>query len=105
MPTIHVADPQGRTRGIAAVPGKSLMETLRDRGGMNAAAICSGQCPCATCHAHVDPVSLDRLPRQAAEAFEPVAFSAHDRPDSRLSRQLPVTEALDGLTGTLAPGA
>lgn len=103
MPTIHATDRQGRTRDIAAVPGESLMETLRDRGGMDVAAICGGQCSCATCHVYVDAAWLDRLPKQAPDEFELVEFSAHYRPESRLACQIPVTEALDGLAVTLAP--
>lgn len=61
---------------------------------------CGGQAQCATCHVLVDPDTLDRV-----EAMEPdgdedcmLDFTACSRgPNSRLSCQLTVTEALDGL--------
>ncbi|MFN6979844.1 MAG: 2Fe-2S iron-sulfur cluster-binding protein [Gemmobacter sp.] len=103
MPTIHATDRNGTTIAIEARTGESLMETLRDRGGMDVAAICGGLCSCATCHVHVDPAWIDRLPPQAPEEYELVEFSAHYRSTSRLSCQIPVTDMLDGLRVTLAP--
>jgi len=60
-------------------------------------AECGGSCACATCHVYVDEKWFDKLPnKESAEedmldmAFEPKKFS-------RLSCQLTVSDALDGL--------
>ncbi|MFF9074182.1 2Fe-2S iron-sulfur cluster-binding protein [Streptomyces sp. NPDC014735] len=61
-------------------------------------AQCGGNAQCATCHVYVDESCVDRL-----EAIEPNEDSMLDfaasprRPNSRLSCQLPVTEAFEGL--------
>ncbi|QBY01257.1 2Fe-2S iron-sulfur cluster binding domain-containing protein [Rhodophyticola sp. CCM32] len=104
MPMIHATDRQGQTHDIMANEGASLMETLRDKGGLDIAAICGGMCACATCHVHVAPDWMDKLPEAEPDETELVEFSpAYEEARSRLSCQIPVTEALDGLTLTLAP--
>ncbi|MCU4652107.1 2Fe-2S iron-sulfur cluster-binding protein [Roseibacterium sp. SDUM158016] len=106
MPTIHATDRTGVTREVEAETGLSLMENLRDKGGMDIAAICGGMASCATCHVHVDVDWMDRLPPAEPDEIELVEFTeAYDEARSRLSCQIRVTEDLDGLRLTLAPEA
>jgi 2Fe-2S ferredoxin len=46
---------------------------------------------------------LDRLPPMSAQEDELLEGAANRRPESRLSCQIPVVEALDGLRVEIAP--
>jgi 2Fe-2S ferredoxin len=90
-------EPDGRRLEVAARAGISLMEVAKQHGVAGIVAQCGGACACATCHVYVEPGWLGRLePAEDMElgmlesAFEP-------RPNSRLSCQIPITPALDGL--------
>ena len=103
MPKIIATNRSGIVKTFDARPGISLMEALRDIGGLDIAAICGGTCSCATCHVYIGPDWTDKLPRQAPDEVELIEFLRGYRPTSRLSCQIPVTDALDGLTVELAP--
>jgi len=60
-------------------------------------AECRGGCSCATCHVYVDPAWIDKL-RQRSDLEVDMLDAACDlQPNSRLSCQIEVSEALDGL--------
>lgn len=92
--TEHVV--QGRT-------GWTVMETIRDNGFDELLALCGGCCSCATCHVHVDEQWLAALPPMGADEDDLLDTSDHRAPNSRLSCQIPYSEALDGLTVQIAP--
>lgn len=79
------------------------MEALRDSGFDDIQAICGGCCACATCHVYVDSAFLDRLPAPSGDERELLDTSTQRLSNSRLSCQIPVTAALDGLRLTIAP--
>lgn len=60
-------------------------------------AECGGACACATCHVYVKGDWLERLPAMSATEQGMLEFVVDRRPNSRLSCQIKVTEALDGL--------
>ena len=98
MAKIVFIEPGGGRREINAPPGITLMEAARQNGVQGVVAQCGGACACATCHVYIDAAWLAKLePREEMEegmlenAWEP-------RDNSRLSCQIPVTEALNGLT-------
>ena len=102
MPLIRVVGYDGVGRNVEAGLGRRLMEVLRELDG-GVAAICGGECSCATCHVYISPAWLGILTPpapQERELFEGLA-SATD--ESRLSCQIEVTPALDGVTITVAP--
>lgn len=102
MPIIHVTTREGEQRQIEASAGRSLMENLRDGGIDEILALCGGNCSCATCHVHVARQWLDQLPPMSADEDD-LLDSSDDRDEtSRLSCQIPVTDALDGLAVTVA---
>ncbi len=51
----------------------------------------------------VDVAFADRLPAMSEDENELLDISRHRRSNSRLSCQIPVTPALDGLRVTIAP--
>ena len=100
---INVIDRQGKRHRLEALEGFRVMEIIRD-WGLDIAAECGGACACATCHVHVLPEWHDFLPQATEEEIDRLddAFDVNER--SRLSCQLIMTAALDGLTVRLAPG-
>jgi len=101
--TITVTDRAGAARAIAAQNGHTVMEAIRDNGFDELLALCGGCCSCATCHVHVDPAFFDRLPKISQDENDLLDSSDHRTAYSRLSCQLPVSGALDGLKVTIAP--
>ena len=79
------------------------MENIRDLDN-SVDAICGGLCSCATCHVFVDPAWMAKLPPRSDEEAELLGdLSSFNESQSRLSCQLTVSDALDGLVLTVAP--
>jgi 2Fe-2S ferredoxin len=102
MPKIIVVNQAGDEREIDAQSGISLMEAIRDNGFDELLALCGGCCSCATCHVHVDAAYADKLPPVSADEDDLLDSSDHRDANSRLSCQVPVTDALDGMKVTIA---
>ena len=66
-------------------------------------AICGGGCSCGTCHVIVDPAWFGRLGPVHDDEEDMLEVAAHRTPTSRLSCQVQMTAALDGLAVTIAP--
>ena len=93
---IFAKDRDGKQTVIEGRDGWTIMEMLRD-GGLPITAECGGACACATCHVYVDPAWLDKLPPKQEMEETMLDFAQDVRPNSRLSCQITVTPALDGL--------
>lgn len=102
MPKVHVTTREGDHRIVEATSGRSLMENLRDGGIDEILALCGGNCSCATCHVHVAEEWLNKLPLMSADEDDLLDSSDDRRADSRLSCQIRVSDALDGLRVTVA---
>lgn len=102
MPLIRVTACNGVERNVQAEVGRKLMEVLRELDG-GVAAICGGECSCATCHVYVAHDWLRALPRIAPDEQELLDGLAHATEQSRLSCQIDVTSALEGMALTIAP--
>ena len=101
MPQLIVVTREGEERAIEAETGLSVMEAIRDGGIDEILALCGGNCSCATCHVHMDPAFIDKLPPISADEDD-LLESVDDRDEySRLSCQVPVTAALDGARVTI----
>ena len=101
MPQLIVVTREGEERAIEAETGLSVMEAIRDGGIDEILALCGGNCSCATCHVHMDPAFIDKLPPMSADEDD-LLDSVDDRDEySRLSCQVPVTAALDGARVTI----
>ena len=102
MPRLIVTTREGDTHEVEAQSGLSVMEAIRDNGFDELLALCGGCCSCATCHVHVDPEFADLLPPLSRDEDD-LLDSSDDRDEtSRLSCQLPFTDALDGLRVRIA---
>ena len=102
MPQITVVDQSGAERGIEAPLGRTLMEVIRDNGFDELLALCGGCCSCATCHVHIAPDFMAKIPAMSEDENDLLDSSDHRNEFSRLSCQVPVTEALEGLVVTIA---
>lgn len=100
---IHVTDQKGNRHSLDALEGFRLMEIIRD-WGLDVKAECGGACACATCHVYVAPNWTGKLYAAQDEEIDMLdnAFAVED--NSRLSCQLLMSEELDGIELTLAPG-
>lgn len=106
MDTLHiiVTDRNGKPHTLEALEGWRVMEIIRDNG-LPIKAECGGACACATCHVYVEDDWLDKLPDMHDEEEEMLDEAMQVHANSRLSCQLIMSEALDGLEVTLAPEA
>src|SRR5579862_1536550 len=93
----------GEAKAITGTQGDSLMQTIRGAGIDEVMALCGGCCSCATCHVYVDPEFADRLPPMSPDENDLLDTSSHREASSRLSCQIPVSEALEGIRVTVAP--
>jgi 2Fe-2S ferredoxin len=60
-------------------------------------ADCGGACACSTCHVYVDPGWLPKLPKMEPMEEDMLDFAYQPQETSRLTCQIKVTAALDGL--------
>lgn len=81
--------------------GRSVMEALRDNGDV--LALCGGCCACATCHVYVHPQFGALLPPMNDDEKALLDSLSHRNERSRLSCQLKLTVALNGMTIVIAP--
>lgn len=102
MPKLTVINRAGEARDIITEAEVSVMEVIRDAGIEELAAICGGCCSCATCHVHVDPAYLAKLPDMGEMENDLLDVSEHRNETSRLSCQVTFTRDLDGMTVTIA---
>jgi len=103
MTKISVTARDGSQHQLHPQAGISVMEAIRDSGIGELLALCGGCCSCATCHVFVDPVTADELTPMSNDEDELLDSSSHRNAHSRLSCQLMVSNALDGLAVTIAP--
>ncbi|MFC3444291.1 2Fe-2S iron-sulfur cluster-binding protein [Sphingobium rhizovicinum] len=103
MPELNVITRDGAQQTINASADTSVMEAIRDSGFDELLALCGGCCSCATCHVYVDPAFAGSLPPVSDDESDLLDGSPHRNDHSRLSCQVMMTDALSGLTITIAP--
>src|SRR5688500_2105941 len=99
---LNIVDRSGDTHEIETSTGGSLMETLRELE-YGVSAICGGTSSCATCHVYIAPEWYGKLPDRQSDERELLTDLQFRRETSRLSCQIQLNHALDGLSLTLAP--
>ena len=106
MPKVTYIEHNGREH-VADVPlGLSVMRGAVDNNIPGIDADCGGECACATCHVYVQEPWFDQLgaPKDGSQEASMLSFAALAQPNSRLSCQLKMTDALDGLVVRLPEG-
>jgi ferredoxin, 2Fe-2S len=99
VPRVHYVLQDGTTRSVELEEGASVMRgaILNNVPGIDAE--CGGCLSCATCHVYVDERFMSRLAPPSGDEDDMLGSTAAERrPESRLSCQITLTAALDGLT-------
>jgi 2Fe-2S ferredoxin len=97
MPTINFILYDGSAHSIDGNIGTPVMHLARQNDLPGILAECGGACCCATCHVHIDPQWMDRLPQMDEEEQEMLEFAEGVDSYSRLSCQIKISEDIDGL--------
>jgi 2Fe-2S ferredoxin len=97
MPRVLFFGSDGERNELEVPVGHSLMEAALDNSVAGIVAECSGACACATCHAYVADVWTDKLPAISEMEDSMLDAVTDRRTNSRLTCQIEMTEALDGI--------
>jgi len=104
MPTLHVTTANGEKQTVDAKSGESLMETLSALGLVE--GTCGGAASCGTCHVYFADKSIaGEQTEDEGYMLEGLEDFVEIRDGSRLSCQLKVTDAHEGLKIEIAPEA
>jgi 2Fe-2S ferredoxin len=87
----------GSRRELELERGMSVMEGAINNNVPGIIAECGGACSCATCHVYIAPEWVDRLPPPEPMELGMLECALDRRENSRLSCQIEVDEAFDGL--------
>jgi len=98
MAKITYVEFNGTQHVVDVANGLTVMEGARDNNIPGIEADCGGACACSTCHVYVDPAWVDKLPAKDDMEEDMLDFALQpDAQRSRLTCQLKVSDALDGL--------
>jgi len=101
MAKINFVNHKGETRTVEIENGATVMEAAIRNGVSGIEAECGGACACATCHVYVDDAWREKAGNPSPMEEDMLDFGYDVRPNSRLSCQIKVTDALDGLVVTI----
>lgn len=97
MPKITFIQPDGSAQVVEAQSGMTVMEAAKKNDVEGIEAECGGACACATCHVYVDEAWRETVGGPSEMEEDMLDFAFEVQPTSRLSCQIKVTDALDGL--------
>ncbi|MCX8255148.1 2Fe-2S ferredoxin [Beijerinckiaceae bacterium RH AL1] len=97
MASITFTDSKGTARTVEGKDGATLMETAIQNGVPEIVAECGGACACATCHVYIDEPFMAKVGKPSGMEEDMLDFAFEVKPNSRLSCQIKITPALDGL--------
>jgi ferredoxin, 2Fe-2S len=97
MTKITFIQPEGESQTVEAENGLTVMEAARLNDIAGIEAECGGACACATCHVYVEDAWRDKVGKAADMEEDMLDFAFDVREGSRLSCQIKITDALDGL--------
>ena len=101
MAKITYIQHDGTEHVIDVKPGLTVMEGAVKNNIPGIDADCGGACACATCHVYVKEDWLDKTGERSAMEESMLDFAEAVQDNSRLSCQIKVSDALDGLVVTL----
>jgi 2Fe-2S ferredoxin len=97
MPKVTFITHDGQEFPVDAEVGRSLMQVALDNLVPGIIGECGGTCSCATCHGYIDEHWAGRVPAGNGVEADLLSCALDVRPTSRLTCQIPVTDALDGI--------
>lgn len=97
MPKIIYVEANGTEHSVDVSPGTSIMQGAVDHAVPGIEGDCGGMCACGTCHVYIPETSqaLTDAAEELEQAMLEFAFDVDER--SRLSCQILVTDAMDGM--------
>ena len=98
MTRIRFIEHDGTEHEVQAQDGRSLMLAAVDNLVPGIDADCGGECACATCHVILPEDDYETLGPPGDTEEQMLDLNPERSATSRLSCQIPVTDALDGLT-------
>ena len=101
MPKITFIEHNGTPHQVDAEIGLSVMRAAIDNLVPGIDADCGGECSCATCHVYVDEKWIGKVGSPGEREESMLDLNPERAANSRLSCQIPVTDALDGLVVTV----
>lgn len=97
MPTITFIAKGGQAFRVPADPGQSIMDAATSRKVPGILGDCGGCVACGTCEATIDEAWSAKLPARRADELDLIGDTLGSRPHTRLTCQIPMTDALDGI--------
>ncbi len=97
MPKITYIEHNGDAHAVEANAGLTVMDAAVKNNIPGIDADCGGACACATCHVYVEPAWLAQVGGRTAMEESMLEFAEGVEESSRLSCQIRIVEALDGL--------
>ncbi len=98
MAKITFIEHTGTEHVVDVANGLTVMEGARDNNVPGIEADCGGACACSTCHVYIDEAWVSKVPAKDAMEEDMLDFAYEPNPvTSRLTCQIKVTPALDGL--------
>ncbi len=97
MARITYITTDGTRHDVDVENGYSVMEGAINNNIQGIVAECGGACACATCHSYIDEAWLDRIPNMDDMEDSMLDAAFERKENSRLTCQIEVSDALDGL--------
>ena len=97
MAKITYVEFNGAEHTVEVRNGFTVMEGAVKNNVPGIDADCGGACACATCHVYVDAAWTEKTGKASAMEESMLDFAENVEETSRLSCQIKVTDALDGL--------
>ncbi len=98
MASVTYIEHNGTEHTVELANGDSLMQGALNNAIDGIVAECGGALSCATCLCYVDPAWTDKLDPASEMETQLLEFSPHgDKPGSRFSCQITISDNLDGL--------
>ena len=97
MAKITYIEFDGTEHTVEVRNGLTVMEGAIKNNVPGIDADCGGACACATCHVYVDDAWREKTGKASAMEESMLDFAQNVQPNSRLSCQIKVSDALGGL--------
>lgn len=97
MAKVTYIEHNGKEHTIEVANGLTLMEAAVKNAVPGIDGDCGGACACATCHVYVAEEWMAAVGQPVPMEEDMLDFAFDVRPNSRLSCQIKVSDALDGL--------
>ncbi len=103
MHTVVFVHPDGRSEAHPAATGTTVMDCALDNGVRGIHAQCGGGCTCSTCHGVVDERWFAATGEAEGDERDILEFMPNRQRRSRLTCQIVMCAALDGLVVHVPP--